>query len=208
MLLIFCGGIFWGTTTVWIVRSGTGGKEDLLIVVQDEVINLLLYSLNRETIDIISQSWNWLNWDGLFNFLLDLLRLWFEEASLEGLEWVKEAFLSGKSLVILKHLLWAVLGHLPQSVDIHLHLIFIVLESTKHSERWADDNILLSEPSLEIVLPFPSTAHHAGPVIIQPEDTSHYTCGIIDAKKEAVLLSDLEDDGACDCHFSQQEVVS
>lgn len=88
-----------------IIRSGTSGKEDLLIVVQDEVINLLLYSLYRETIDIISQSWDWLNWDGLFNLLLDLLRLWFEEASLEWLEWVKEAFLSGKSLVILKHLL-------------------------------------------------------------------------------------------------------
>lgn len=88
-----------------IIRSGTSGKENLLIVVQDEVINLLLYSLYRETIDIISQSWDWLNWDGLFNLLLDLLRLWFEEASLEWLEWVKEAFLSGKSLVILKHLL-------------------------------------------------------------------------------------------------------
>lgn len=88
-----------------IIRSGTSGKEDLLIVVQDEVINLLLYSLYRETIDIISQSWDWLNWDGLFNLLLDLLRLWFEEASLEWLEWIKEAFLSGKSLVILKHLL-------------------------------------------------------------------------------------------------------
>lgn len=88
-----------------IIRSGTSGKENLLIVVQDEVINLLLYSLYRETIDIISQSWDWLNWDGLFNLLLDLLRLWFEEASLEWLEWIKEAFLSGKSLVILKHLL-------------------------------------------------------------------------------------------------------
>ena len=53
MLLIFCGGIFRSASTMGIVRSGPSGKEELLIVVQDKVIDLLLYSLNRETIDII-----------------------------------------------------------------------------------------------------------------------------------------------------------
>jgi hypothetical protein len=45
-------------------------------------------------------------------------------------------------------------------------------------------------------------------VIVEPEDTSHDTCWVINTKEEAVVLPDLKYDGTRDRDLSQQEMIS
>ena len=44
--------------------------------------------------------------------------------------------------------------------------------------------------------------------VLKPENASHHSCGIVNSKKKAVILPNLEDNGACNGYFGQQKVIS
>lgn len=92
-------------------------------------------------------------------------------------------------------------------MNVDLDFVFVVLELAKDGEDRADCDILFGEPVSEVALP----ARPAGSlvaVIIEPQDACHHTRGVIDAKEEAVLLPDLEDDRACDLHLCEEELIA
>ena len=128
-LFLLSRGIFRSTASMWIIRSSTCRKEEFLIVVQNKVIDLLLDSLDWKFIDLISNCrTNRLNRDRFLKFLLNLLLCFrLEKTSLKRFEWIKEAFLSSKCLLILEHFFWCILSHFTKTVDINLDLVLIVL---------------------------------------------------------------------------------
>ena len=99
------------------------------------------------------------------------------------------------------------MSHLTESVNVHLNFVLIVLQSPKNCEHRSYSDVFLGKPALEIILTLASSSHHSCTIVVKPEDASHHTCRVINAKEESILLSDLEDDGTCDGHLGDQEVI-
>jgi len=93
-------------------------------------------------------------------------------------------------------------------MNINLNFVLVILQSSKYSEYGTNLDSLLGQPRFKVILTFPACTHHAGPVIVKPEDTGHHTCRVIYTKKEAILFSDLEHYGPRDGYLGQQEMIS
>ena len=91
-------------------------------------------------------------------------------------------------------------------MDVDLHLILEVFQSAQNGETVSSLDIVFKEPASDVAL-FSCLA----PVIVkvvEPENTSDYSCRVINAEEVLVVLLDIEDHSPSDVHLRQQVLIS
>jgi hypothetical protein len=129
-----------------------------------------------------------------------------EKSFIERLAWIEITFLSGHSLLVLQHL-FIQLPDDPELVDVKLSFVLKIFECSKNRDTISNLDILIVEPSSEVVLAI-SSLTSVVIEIIQPEHTGDDSGCIINSEEMFVIFLDVEHDCASHTDLGEQVLIS